>query len=107
MSLKIYMANAVWLRNVPKKHASSNGARQFTILVRAKNQKEVAALVENSLGHLRKYGGMSVAPEKFGYDEEHVPAEIVKKDHTVYYQPGATCSGWHLEWFEYPSEMKD
>lgn len=101
MKLKVYMASAVWLDNVPEAHASLNGARQFTILCRAKNHQEVAALARNSVGHLKKYGGIHEAPERFGFTGEHVIADIVKKDRTIYYLPEHTRSGFIKRWFEY------
>jgi len=101
------MARAVWLRNVPDKHAASNGSKQFTILCRAKNQQEVAELTDNSIGHLRKYGGIRQAPESFGFHSEHVPADIVKKDRVVYYQPEHTKTGYIKGWFEYGPTTSD
>lgn len=99
--LKTYLALQVLLPHVPDAHSTPNGGKQYTILVRAANQREVAELVGGTLRYLRVYGGIHEAPEAHGFHGEHKTAAIVKKDHVIYYQPGHTRSGYIGEWFEY------
>lgn len=109
MKLKTYLANCVWLGHVPNKHAASNGCKSFTILCRTSNQKELAKLIGgNTSLHSLKVMGLHTAPERFGFNGQWLVADIVKKDHTIYYLPEHTKNGPIREWFEYertPAQM--
>jgi len=102
MKMKIYTSSAVWLSNVPDKHAGNNGNKQFPIIVRTTTKKRVAELTGNSLRHLNEYGGLQArTDDRYGYNGEHVFADIVKKDNVIYYQPEHCRLGFIREWFEY------
>ena len=102
--LKTYIANSVWLRDVPEKHLSSNRGRQFAILVRASSQKEVAELIggNTSLNQLREFNGIHEAPETVGYSErQRLVSSIVVKDRTVYYEAREVSDISLRGWYEY------
>jgi hypothetical protein len=95
MKTKTYLANSVLLRRVPDEHRASNGNCQFTIVVRAKSQKQVAELIGPgcSLGDLRDFCGIHEAGPKH--------ASIPQRDGVIYYHVEHTKHGYVGKWFEY------
>ena len=104
MKNKIYMANSVYLSNVPPEHRASNGGAQFTILCLTTTKKRVAELCgrNTTVSHLNNYGGLCVRTDgKHGFHGEHIHLDICKKPNTIYYFVGHTKNGYVNQWVEY------
>lgn len=102
--LKTYLLSSVWLSHVPSGHASSNGGRQFTVLVRAKNKKDVVEILGgNKTLYSLNQMGFEERDENdcLGYTEKVRIGDIVKKDRTIYYYLGHTKNGYGNQWLEY------
>lgn len=93
--LKTYLANSVWLHRVEDKYRASNGCKQFTIVVRAPNQRRVAELIggNTSLRHLRVYGGIHEASEAH--------SSIPTMDEVIFYHVEDTKHGYVGKWLAY------
>lgn len=100
--LKTYLGSSVWLRNVPPEHVSSNGCRQFTVLIRAKTKKEAGEIIGYSVAQLNRIGfDQRDENSSLGYvGKAQKIGDIVKKDKTVYYLVEHTKNGYVGEWFE-------
>lgn len=86
--MKTYIANSVWLYGVEDRFRASNGNCQFTIVVRAKNQKRVAELIGGncSLHHLQKFCGIRLASDAH--------ANIPNRDNVIYYYVAHLDNKW-------------
>ena len=101
--LKAYMLSSVWLSQIPKEYVSNNGSRQFTVLVKAKNKKEVAEMLGQSLYSLNQMGfderdendvvGIKENRKRIG--------DIVQKDKTIYYHLEHIKNVDINKWMEY------
>ena len=106
MKTKVYIANSVFLNEVPNAHRGNNGNCQFNILVATTSQKRVAELTGTSLSCLRRMG-VHEAGKEIGYGDERKPVcEIVTKDETIYYNVQQTHKGYVGKWFEYKPKKK-
>jgi len=95
VAIKTYIATSVMLYGVPDEHRAANGNCQYTIVVRAKNQKRVVELIGGgcTLAHLRDFCGIHLASDK------HLA--IPQKDEVIYYSVERAKQGYVGKWFEY------
>jgi hypothetical protein len=90
--MKTYIVSSVFLFGVPAAHRGSNNNCQYTIVVRAKNQKRVGEILGQSVWSLRQMGLHLAGPKH---------EEIAKKEEQIYYHPAHTRTGYIDKWFEY------
>jgi len=92
----------------PPEHVSSNGCRQFTVLIRAKTKKEAGEIIGYSVAQLNRMGfDQRDENSNLSYAEKAQRiGDIVKKDKTVYYRVEYTKNGYVGEWVELPNIKK-